>query len=197
MYPILKPILNRGGAGRSMTRAESVEALNPLIGRHAELLLAYDVALRTLADREIAGTINRAMNAARTELAKLKETVFSLGGTPPNSTDLVPAVRLGDDDAAILHALDDAERAYRDALSDTLGLAHHQIRTAAILENNLKGSDIRLGVLHPMVTRMRRPGSRPARPVPTDDVTGNPVDLEQGERHATFLERGNIQNTSD
>lgn len=196
MYPLVKSVMNRGGAGRSMTREESVEALNPLVDRHHALLHAYDAALRTLGDRAIADRLNSGMNAARTELAKLKESVFSLAGTPPNGTELDPDVRLGDTDAEIVHALDAAERAYRDALTDTLGMAHHQIRTTAILENNLKGSNARLDAIHPIVTRMRRPGSRPARPVPVDDVTGQPVDLPHDERHATMLERGNIQDAS-
>ena len=184
MYPILRPFLNKGGAGRSMTREESIDALNPVVHRHAELLLAYGAAIRDLSDRGLAEALDGVMNRARTELAKLKESVFALGGTPPNSTDLDPAaVRLGRDDAEILHALDDRERAYRDALSDTIGLPHHQIRTTAILENNLKGSEARIGVLHPMVTRMRRPSSTPA--------------MDRDERHATPLERGNIHEVTE
>ena len=158
MYPVIKPILNLGGAGRSMTREESIDALNPVILRHSQVLLAYDAAIRSLEDRSIADALGDVMNRARTELAKLKETVFSLGGTPPNGVDLDPAsVRLGKSDAEILHALDDVERRYRDTLRDAIGMPHQQIRTTAILENNVKGSDIRLGILHPLVSRMRRP----------------------------------------
>ncbi len=164
MYPVIKPLLNLGGAGRSMTRQESIVALNPVVTRHAELLHAYDAAIRSLSDRGLADVLREEMNRARTELSKLKESVFSLGGTPPNSTDLDPDVHLGDDDAAILHALDDRERAYRDALRDAIGLDHQQIRTTAILENNLKGSEVRLGALLPLVSRMRRPADRLDRP---------------------------------
>lgn len=184
MYPILRPFLNKGGAGRSMTRAESIDALNPVIHRYAELLMAYEAALRDLSDRDLAGALDGVMSRARTELAKLKESVFALGGTPPNSTDLDPAdVRLGRDDAEILHALNERERAYRDALRDAIDLPHHQMRTTAILKNNLTGSEDRLGVLHPMVTRMRRPTDTPA--------------LDRDERHATMLERGNIQEVTE
>ena len=158
MYPVIKPILNLGGAGRSMTRQESVDAINPVVARHAQVLLAYDAAIRDLQDRDIADALGDVMNRARTELAKLKETVFSLGGTPPNSTEFDPAtIRLGSDDAEILHNLDDIERRYRDTLHEAIGMSHQQIRTTAILENNVKGSDVRLGVLHPLVSRMRRP----------------------------------------
>lgn len=184
MYPILRPFLNKGGAGRSMTREESIDALEPVIHHHAGLLMAYEAALRDLSDRDLADALDGVMSRARTELAKLKESVFSLGGTPPNSTDLDPAdVRLGRDDAEVLHALHERERSYRDALRDAIGLPHHQLRTTAILENNLTGSEDRLGVLHPMVTRMRRPSGTPAR--------------DRGERHATMLERGNIQEVTE
>ena len=198
MHPLLKPIFNRGGIGRSMSREESVDVFNPLIRQHHRLLHAYDAALRTLGDRTLADRVNGEMNRARTELAKLKETVFSLGGDAPNGTDLDPDVDLGRTDADILHALDDRERAYRDALEDVLARTDLQLHSTAILKNNLKGSKARLDMLHPAVTRMRRPdshaGRRPARPVPVDDVTGTPKDVAPDERHATMLERGNIQN---
>lgn len=185
MYPLIQSVMNRGGAGRSMTRAESVDALNPLIRRHHALLHAYDAAIRDLGDRDLAAQLNDGMNRARTELAKLKETVFSLAGDPPNGTDFDPDVHLGDTDAEIMYALDDAERAYRDALNDTLGMAHQQLRTTAILENNVTGSDARINVLHPIVTRMRRP----ARPVPVDETTATPVDIHPDEHHAGAMEQ--------
>ena len=187
MYPLLQPIFNKGGAGRSMTREESVEALSPLVREHQKLLLAYDTAIRTLRDRDLAAQINSGMNRARTELAKLRETIFSLGGDTSNGVDLDTDVRLGDSDAAIVHALDDRERAYRDELQRTLKLSHHQMRSIAILENTVKGSNARLDTLYPYVTRMRKPErpaeERPPEPVPVDD-TATPIDLHPDEQHA-------------
>lgn len=189
MHPLLKPIFNRGGIGRSMSREESVDVFNPLIRQHQRLLHAYDAALRTLGDRDLADRINGEMNRARTDLAKLKETVFSLGGDAPNGTDLDPNVDLGRTDADVVHALDDRERAYRDALEEALARTDLHLRSTAVLENVAKGSKARIDVLHPAVIRMRRPDS----PVPVDDTTGTPADIAPGERHATMLERGNIQ----
>jgi hypothetical protein len=187
MYPLLQPIFNRGGAGRSMTREESVEAISPLVREHQKLLHAYDAAIRTLGDRDLAARLNDGMNRARTELAKLRETIFSLGGDTSNGVDLDPDVHLGTSDAAIVHALDDRERAYRDALQRTLKMPHQQLRSTAILENNLKGSAARLDVLYPFVTRMRKPENaaegRPAPAVPMDN-TMTPVDLEPDAQHA-------------
>lgn len=188
MYPLLQPILNRGGAGRSMTREESVEALSPLVREHQKLILAYDAAIRNLDDRDLAARINSGMNRARTELAKLRETIFSLAGNTSNGVDLDPDdVNLGDSDAAIIHALDDRERAYRDALEHTLNLPHQQLRSTAILENGIKGSNARIDTLYPFVTRMPKPESRnegrPTPPVPEDN-TETPVDLHPDEQHA-------------
>lgn len=194
MYNVLKPLLNRGGAGYSMTREESAAAMNPLIEQHGALILAYDAALRQFADRDLAASLNEGMNRARTELAKLKETVLSLAGSPPNGVRLETNVHLGDTDAEIVHRLDALERAYRDALTEALDLPHQQLRSTAILENNLKGSEARIGMLHPFVTRMRRPSSSPhAVAVPTDRETGVPADLAPDTRHADVHEQPVIE----
>ncbi len=191
MYPILRPLLNKGGAGRSATRAETAEMLNPAVRRHIELIAAYEVALRDLRDRGLAERLNDGMNRLRTELAKLKSTVLALGGTPPNGTDLDPEdLTLGATDAEIVHALADAERGYGRALADVLDYPHHQIRTIAILENNRAGSAGRMGVLGPLADRLPRPAERPLVPpaaptaAPEDPVTGQPADLHIPERHA-------------
>ncbi len=194
MYNVLKPFLNRGGAGHSMDRRTSADALNPLVTQHGRLILAYDAALRHLEDRDLAAHLNDGMNRLRTELSKLKETVLSLDGSPPNGVRLDPDLHPGDTDAEIVHRLDDLERAYRDALHDALALPHQQLRTTAILENNLKGSDTRIGVLHPFATRMRRPDERPAsRSVPVDRVTDVPVDLAPDAQHAGVDEQPVIE----
>ena len=187
MYPLVKSVMNRGGAGRSMTRQESAESLMPLVRQHHNLLHAYGAAIRHLGDRDLAARLNDGMNRARTELSKLKESIFSLAATPPNGTDLDPDIRLGDTDEEIIYTLDEAERAYRDALHDTVGFAHHQLRTTAILENNLTGSEARIGVLHPIVTRMRRPETHRdshAAHVPVDAATETPIDIVHDEHHA-------------
>lgn len=152
MYPFLRPFLNRGGAGRSLSRAETAERLVPLVGRHQQLIIAYDAALSRLEDRALASQVEPVMSRLRTELAKLRETVYSCGGTTPTGVEIDPAEVLpGEDDAAILRQLLEAEGAYRDALAEVLDYPHHQMRTIAILENNHAGSEARLGVLQLLV----------------------------------------------
>lgn len=177
MYNVLRPILNKGGAGRSSTRQETVDALIPLVAHHGDLLALYDRALRDLSDRRVATSVEAVMNRHRNELAKLKETVLASGGVPPTGVGLnrLPE-RLGDSDGEMLHALADAEREYRDALREVLDYPHHQIRTRAILNNNITGSTERLGALNPLIARAPRKATPPP-PIPEDDVTGTPSDL--------------------
>lgn len=177
MYPILRPFLNKGGAGRSLSREDTVEALNPLVVHHAALIDAYDLALRTLADRDAAQEIERVMNRLRTELVKLKESVLASGGVPPNGVGRAAIDPLGNNDADVLRTLAERESAYRGALKDALGYPHHQIRTIAILQNNVTGSTERTAVLRPLADRAPRE-SRRSRTAPVDDVTATPTDLE-------------------
>jgi hypothetical protein len=176
MYPILRPFLNKGGAGRSLSRADTIEALNPLVVHHGALIDSYNEALRLLSDRQVAQDIERVMNRLRTELVKLKETVLALGGVPPNGVGRAAVEPLGSNDSDVLRALGEREAAYRDALRDALGYPHHQIRTIAILENNVTGSSERLRMIRPLAERA--PRRTAARPTPVDRTTATPADLE-------------------
>jgi hypothetical protein len=182
MYPLFRPLLNKGGAGRSLSREDTVEALNPLVDRHGRLLAAYDVAIRTLGDREAAQRIEATMNRSRTELAKLRETVLSNGGIPPTGIGLRDEwLDLGSNDSEILRNLRQREEDYRAALREALDYPHHQIRTIAILENNVTGSNERLDVLGALVDGAS--SERQARPAPVDEVTEHPADLEHTVQH--------------
>lgn len=178
MYPILRPFLNKGGAGRSLSREDTVEALNPLVEHHGRLILIYNTAIRSLNNRDTAQKVETVMNRNRAELGKLKETVLACGGVPPTGVGLRDEeVDLGSNDGAILHNLEQHERAYREALKEALNYPHHQIRTVAILENNVTGSTERISMLRPLVDRTPR-RERPARPAPVEEHTELPADLE-------------------
>lgn len=188
MYPIFRPLLQKGGAGRSLSRKESAEALIPLVERHGRLIAAYDRAIRTLGDREVAQEVERLTNRLRTELAKLKETVFSLAGTPPNGVGLRDeTIDLGDTDRAIIENLHRLEHANVDALKELLNYPHHQIRTIAILKNNVMGSQDRLDVLGPLTERASTDSRAIAAPV--DPITEKPADLEHTVETADVAEQ--------
>ena len=50
MFPALRPLLNKGGAGRYISREESVARLTPVAQHHIDLLLAYDRQIAALPD---------------------------------------------------------------------------------------------------------------------------------------------------
>ena len=158
MFRVLRPILNKGGAGRYATREESVVRLNPLVRRHHELLQGYEVALANLKDADVAPKIVALMPRARTESGKLSETVFSMGGTPPNGTDLEPAhVDNSSTDAELLHNVLNLERDYSEAVNDEIDAIHHHERTRAILKAVKVGSESRQETVRSITNRMPQP----------------------------------------
>ena len=52
MFPVLRPILNRGGAGYSISRQETIDRLTPHVQRGLELSRAYARTLPRLDARD-------------------------------------------------------------------------------------------------------------------------------------------------
>lgn len=155
--PIVRLIFNRGGIGTSMSRAETVEHINPLIEQHMRLNKSYDYAIDHLSDEEIVERLEALQKTARTDVGKLSETVLSAGGSAYNGVELRnETFDLGDDDTEILFQLRDREQEFQNALTEELDL-NHQIRTEAILENVRAHSAERLDYLKGVTkTRHRR-----------------------------------------
>lgn len=148
MFPALRPILNKGGAGRYISREESVERLQPVIIRQLDLVYLYDAVVSRLADGPAKARIESIMPNLRTELSKLYETVYSLGGTAPTGVERdARGADPGDTDADRLGALMDAESAFGKALLEEADAVHHQERTRAIIRHNADASDSRLSLL--------------------------------------------------
>ncbi|MEX0822443.1 MAG: hypothetical protein WD021_09885 [Rhodothermales bacterium] len=125
--------LNKGWAGKTLSRQETVERINPLLRTHYELNRAYEYAIRNLSDAETADRLEVLQKTARGDVGKLSETVLSAGGVAYNGTDLEPGdVDLGSNDASILGELERLESALAAALDEELE-EEHQIRTRAIL----------------------------------------------------------------
>ena len=158
MFRVLRPILNKGGAGRYATREESVARVNPLVRRHHQLLQAYEVALANLDDADVSAKIASLMPRARTESGKLSETVFSLGGTPPNGTDMEPANATNNaTDPELLYGVLGLERAYCETVTSEVDAIHHQERTRAILNVVKEGSEARQETVRSITNRMPQP----------------------------------------
>ncbi|MEO0559159.1 MAG: hypothetical protein AAF170_13355 [Bacteroidota bacterium] len=148
MFPALRPILNKGGAGRYISREESVERLQPMIVHQLDLVYLYDAAVSRLADGPAKTRLMSIMPNLRTELSKLYETIYSLGGTAPTGAERdARGADPGESDADRLGALVDAENTFGAALREEADTVHHQERTRAILLHNADASDARIGVL--------------------------------------------------
>ena len=150
-------IFQKGGIGTSMSRAETVERLNPLLRRHMVLNHRYDQAAGVLADPEAAAFMARSQKTARVDVGKLAATVFSAGGVAYNGTHLEARdyASTGDEDATLFDLLD-AEQDWQDALLAELQ-EPHQIRSAAVLSLLRDNSRDRLEVLKQQTRGRRRP----------------------------------------
>ena len=154
MFPALRPILNKGGAGRYISREESVERLQPVAAAHLDLVYAYDAAAAALTGpaRE---RLDAVMPYLRIETNKVFETILSLGGTAAMGTEREPASPASGDVGDIVKRLREAEKGFASVLRDEVDAVHHQERTRAILEHNARASDSRLGVLRDIAAELK------------------------------------------
>lgn len=156
MFPSLRPILNKGGAGRYISRAESVERLRPISERHLALLRTYDGVLAGMADGPAKEQIEAMMPYLRTEVAKISETILSLGGTPASGVDQDPAGDIGLSLKERVDALLRAENGFGGTLREEVDAVHHQERTRAILNHNAEASTSRINLLRDVAATLPR-----------------------------------------
>lgn len=157
---MLNFFLNKGGAGVSISRRETVERLNPIIRHHAALNLYYDAvaeaAAEAAAEPEVAAQLAPARKTMRTDVGKLAESIYSAGGVAYTGTDLDPAAhRLDGDDDDRLFRLLELEQDFQQRVAAEFDV-NHQIRTRAILENVRRHSQERLSLLKELTKRRRR-----------------------------------------
>lgn len=166
MFPALRPLLNKGGAGRYISRAESVERLRPIAERHLDLLYGYDRALATMPDGAAKEQVEAMMPYLRTEVAKVSETILSLGGAPPTGVGRDPQGRRSQPvgrgaagDRTLRQQVEDllgGEREFGGALRDEADAVHHQERTRAILLHNAEASTSRADLLRAIAADLPR-----------------------------------------
>jgi hypothetical protein len=153
-------LLGRGWAGRTITRAETVERINPLIEQHIRLNHEYAAVARAHSDATIVSTLQDLLKTARGDVGKLSETVLSCGGVAYNGTDLEPEdFDPGADETAMLFRLLDLEEAFHDALEREQNEVEHQIRTRSILGVVQTNSAERLKTLRSWTRTLSRPAS--------------------------------------
>lgn len=153
MFPSLRPLLNKGGAGRYISRQESVVRLQPIARRHLDLLMAYDAHLGALPDGPALTEIEAMMPYLRTEVAKMSETILSLGGTPPSGAGETAMSVPEESDRDRIQGFLDAEKDFGDSLRDEAEAVHHHERTRAILNHNADASTARTELLRGILAR--------------------------------------------
>ena len=156
MFPALRPILNKGGAGKYISREESVERLRPIIADHLNLLRDYDHVAKRLQHAEARQRFNDVvLPNVRTELNKLYETILSHGGAAPTGAEMDwTASGLGGSDADMIKALIERDKAYGQSLRDEMEAVHHQERTRAIIGHNAEKADDRLAMLRAVLAAL-------------------------------------------
>ena len=155
--PIKEALLGRGWAGKTISRAETVEHLNPLLLQFLKLNHNYEYVTRTHSDAAVTEALERVQKTARADVGKLSETILSAGGTPENGTDLEPEdFNLGGDELEMLYQLQDLETEFNEALTRQRQEIEHQMRTRGILEALKSNSGERLELLADLIERAQR-----------------------------------------
>lgn len=152
--PIKEALLNRGWAGKTLSRSETVEHLNPLIRQHIELNHHYGAAIRYCDDERVVDVLKRLQKTARADVGKLSETVLSCGSTPYNGTDLEPDdFTLTGTLLDLFQELHELETDFNKTLAEELDL-EHQMRTQGVLEAVKSNSQDRLNALNALHRRI-------------------------------------------
>ncbi len=147
--------LNKGWAGKTLSREETTARLNPVIHSHCALNHSHEYAVRSLEDRDAAEELSALQRTARMDVGKLSEVVLSAGGVPFNGTEMEPEdFDLGKCDSDIVKALRNMENDFEKLLHAELGI-EHQMRTRAILDAVLKNTRMRLKYVRELVLRHR------------------------------------------
>jgi len=150
-------LLGRGWAGRTISREQTVERINPLIEQQIRLNHAYRAVVRSHSRPTVTEALEDVLKTARTDVAKLSEVVFSAGGSAYNGTDLEPEdFDLGDDDRTMLDTLRDREVDFQEAVAYERNEVEHQMRTRAILEVVKGNSDERLDRIDTLLRNQSR-----------------------------------------
>lgn len=152
--PIKEVLLGRGWAGKTISRAETVERLNPILRQFMELNHRYQYVIRSHSDAAVSEALQRVQKTARADVGKLSETILSNGGTPENGTDLEPDdFDLGNDELEMLYQLQDLETEFAEAVAHERDDIEHQMRTRAILEAVQSNSGERLELVGDLIDR--------------------------------------------
>ncbi len=149
--------LQKGWAGRTISRAETIERLNPVLEQLLGLMHAYQYVIDHIGDPALAERLEALQKTLRADAGKLSETILSCGGVSYTGVDLESdQFNLGDTDEAMLFNVLDQEQAFQAMIGEEKDV-EHQIRTRAILGVVAQNSDERLTFLKEHTRHRRRP----------------------------------------
>lgn len=141
-------LLKKGWAGKTISRPETVERLNPILREHILLNREYDHAIRNHPDHSTREALGESQKIARADAGKLAETIYSSGGVAYTGVELDPDdARLAIGNTDLLGALGEFESAFGKLVEGEKNI-EHQMRTRAILGVVLASSDARLALLN-------------------------------------------------
>lgn len=136
-------LLNKGWAGRTIDRQETIERVNPVIMDLTGLMHFYEDAAQRLGG-DAGAQIHASLKIMRGDIGKLCETVFSAGGVAYSGTDIEPgSLKLGD---SLFEELADRERAFCAMVAEEADV-EHQMRTRAVLSVAGANGETRLKML--------------------------------------------------
>ena len=122
-------LLNKGWAGRTIDRKDTIDRVNPVIMDLTGLMHFYEDAAERLGGA--AGEeIHAALKTLRGDIGKLCETVYSAGGVAYSGTDIEPgSLKLSE---SLFEDLAERERAFCASIVEEAEV-EHQMRTRAVL----------------------------------------------------------------
>lgn len=149
-------LLNKGGAGKSLTRSKTAVEASRLLTSHIQLLRTYGNLTAAMgaenASVDSVDSVKALQKEHRDDIAKISEIILSSGGVPPREADSFE----GDDIESLLRAVDDGERSLRRSLEEQLTQKHH-LRTIAIMETLLVNTERRIGVIQTLAQQLKIP----------------------------------------
>jgi len=145
-------LLNKGGAGKSLSRARTAAEMSTLLIRHIELLRTYDMLIQSLGEGDAADRLREQQKDNRADIARLSEIILSAGGVPPREGLLLG----GNDQSGLIKSVNSAERELRRDIEEQLE-QKHQLRTVAMMEGLLANTERRIGFVQQMAHRYSVP----------------------------------------
>jgi len=135
--------LQKGWAGRTISRSETIEHINPII-RSMNASMQWWAAAEKSLTGDAASQAGLALKTLRMDIGKLAEMVFSSGGVAYNGTDLEPSSF--DFQVGGWEAVSDAEKAVTDLLSPQQDI-EHRMQTRAVLAAVAANHETRLELI--------------------------------------------------